>query len=757
MKKKASTQQGYPVASGDREKALETALAQIERQFGKGSVMRLGDDDRPPIEAIPTGAIALDVALGIGGIPRGRIVEVYGPESSGKTTVALHAVANAQKLGGIAAFVDAEHALDPEYAKKIGVDTDNLLLSQPDTGEQALEIVDMLIRSGAVSIIVIDSVAALVPRAEIEGEMGDSHVGLQARLMSQALRKIAGALNQTGTTAIFINQLREKVGVMFGCMHYNTRVTLADGTQEKIGKIVNQKMDVEVLSYDPERDEIVPRRIVNWFDNGVSDHFLQFTVERSGGNGRSQFAATTNHLIRTPGGWREAGDLMPGDRVLTAQKHHLNEQQRQVVLGSLMGDGSLSPNRRDRDGTRFRMGHGADQAAYLDWKVSLLGNVGHSRTTNDKGAVFADFTPLPELAELREAVYFGDGKKHLSWEYLKALTPLALAVWYMDDGCFTVRSKGVQARTEGGSGRIEICVEAMSPGSRQRLVAYLRDTHGLDVSLAVKGAAAKQHIRFTTAASARFQEIVAPYVHESMAYKLLPRYQERCEVAPEFSEPVDRLVASRVLDIQVKPETRGMHKFDIEVEGNHNYFVDGVMVHNSPETTSGGRALKFYSSVRLDVRRIETLKDGTDAVGNRTRVKVVKNKVAPPFKQAEFDILYGVGVSREGSLIDLGVEHGIVRKSGAWYTYDGTQLGQGKENARNFLRENSDIANEVEKKIKEKLGVSTGDDSASGPEAPKAAAADKAPAAAPAAEAKAAPAKKAPAKTTTVKAPATDA
>ena len=353
MKKKAPTQQGNPVATGDRDKALDTALAQIERQFGKGSVMRLGDEDRPPIESIPTGAIALDVALGIGGLPKGRVVEVYGPESSGKTTVALHAVASAQKQGGIAAFVDAEHALDPAYAAKIGVNTDDLLLSQPDTGEQALEIVDMLIRSGAISIIVIDSVAALVPRAEIEGEMGDSHVGLQARLMSQALRKIAGALSSTGTTAIFINQLREKVGVMFG----------------------------------------------------------------------------------------------------------------------------------------------------------------------------------------------------------------------------------------------------------------------------------------------------------------------------------------------------------------------------SPETTTGGRALKFYSSVRLDVRRIETLKDGTDAVGNRTRVKVVKNKVAPPFKQAEFDILYGVGISREGSLIDLGVEHGIVRKSGAWYTYEGTQLGQGKENSRNFLRENVDMANEIEKKIKVKMGVPTGEDSSS--EAPK--------------------------------------
>ncbi|WP_444962943.1 recombinase RecA [Nocardiopsis sp. M1B1] len=378
------------MASGDRDKALETALAQIERQFGKGSIMRLGDDDRPPVESIPTGAIALDVALGIGGLPRGRVVEVYGPESSGKTTVALHAVASAQRMGGIAAFVDAEHALDPEYAKKIGVNTDDLLLSQPDTGEQALEIVDMLIRSGAVSIIVIDSVAALVPRAEIEGEMGDSHVGLQARLMSQALRKIAGALHQTNTTAIFINQLREKVGVMFG----------------------------------------------------------------------------------------------------------------------------------------------------------------------------------------------------------------------------------------------------------------------------------------------------------------------------------------------------------------------------SPETTTGGKALKFYASVRLDVRRIETLKDGTDAVGNRTRVKVVKNKVAPPFKQAEFDILYGVGVSREGSLIDLGVEHGIVRKSGAWYTYEGTQLGQGKENARNFLRENADMANEVEKKIKEKLGVPVkGDDSASGPAAEPAKAAAEADAD-PAAAAKA-PAKRAAARTP--KAPAADA
>nr|PLB81373.1 recombinase RecA [Actinomyces sp. UMB0138] len=335
----------------DRSKALDVALAQIDKAFGKGSVMRLGDQTHRAVSVIPTGSLALDIALGVGGLPRGRVVEIYGPESSGKTTVALHAVASAQKAGGNAAFIDAEHALDPEYAKKLGVNTDDLLVAQPDTGEQALEIADMLIRSGGIDIIVIDSVAALVPKAEIEGEMGDSHVGLQARLMSQALRKMTGALSASGTTAIFINQLREKIGVFFG----------------------------------------------------------------------------------------------------------------------------------------------------------------------------------------------------------------------------------------------------------------------------------------------------------------------------------------------------------------------------SPETTTGGKALKFYSSVRLDIRRIETLKDAGAPVGNKTRVKVVKNKMAPPFKQAEFDILYGEGISREGSLIDMGVETGIVRKSGSWFTYGSDQLGQGRENVRQFLKDNPELANEIERKILVAVGIV--DDAEEAPEA----------------------------------------
>lgn len=325
----------------EKKKALEMVMSQIERQFGKGSVMKLGENTRMNMEAIPTGALGLDIALGIGGVPRGRIVEIFGPESSGKTTVALHIIAEAQKANGEAAFIDAEHALDPVYAKKLGVDIDNLIVSQPDTGEQALEIAEALVRSGAIDVIVIDSVAALVPKAEIDGEMGDPHVGLQARLMSQALRKLAGVISKSRTTAIFINQLREKVGVMFG----------------------------------------------------------------------------------------------------------------------------------------------------------------------------------------------------------------------------------------------------------------------------------------------------------------------------------------------------------------------------NPETTPGGRALKFYASVRLDVRRVESLKQGNEIIGSRTRVKVVKNKIAPPFKEAEFDIIYGEGISREGNILDLGVSLDIVNKSGAWFSYNGQRIGQGRENVKQFLKENKEIANEIEAKIRENFNT----------------------------------------------------
>jgi len=686
----------------EREKALEVALLQIEKQFGKGSVMRMGvDGPADPVQAIPTGSLALDLALGIGGVPRGRVVEIFGPEASGKTTLALHVIAEAQRAGGIAAFVDSEHALDVTYARNLGVNTDELLISQPDTGEQALEIADMLIRSGALDVIVVDSVAALVPRAEIEGEMGDSHVGLQARLMSQALRKLSGTISKSKTTAIFINQLREKIGVLFGCLHYGTRVTLADGTQEKIGKIVNQRLPVEVLSYDPEAGTVVPKKVVGWFDNGRTDGFLQFTVAHPAGNGRSSFACTPNHQIRTPGGWREAGELIVGDRVMQAIPHRLSGFQWEVLLGGLMGDSALSPTRSGH-GARLRFGHGARQAAYADWKASLFANLNVSRSTNAAGAVFFDLQPLPELAELRQAVYVG-GKKVFGHDYLKRLTPLSLAIWYMDDGSFSLRAKGVQERTRDGSGRSDICIEAMEPTTRTRLVDYLADTWGIRAKPIRR--AGKAVLVFPKDETAKLHALVAPFVHPSMQYKLLPRYRGQFQVEPVFAPVRRELLPMPILSIAPKPHSRATHRFDIEVEGSHNYLADGVVVHNSPETTSGGRALKFYASVRLDIRRIESLKDGPDVVGNRTRTKVVKNKLAAPFKSAEFDIIYGQGISKEGSLLDVGVDVGLIRKSGAWFTYDGDQLGQGRENARNFLRDNPELAQEIEGKIKAQLGV----------------------------------------------------
>jgi recombination protein RecA len=687
----------------ERDKALDVALSQIEKQFGKGSVMRMGENLNMGIESIPTGAMALDMALGIGGLPRGRIVEVYGPESSGKSTLAMHVVAEAQRNGGICAYIDAEHAMDPVYATAIGVNIDDLLISQPDTGEQALEIADMLIRSGALDVIVVDSVAALTPRAEIEGDMGDAHVGLQARLMSQALRKLTGTLSKSDTIALFINQLREKIGIMYGCFDYSTRVVLADGTKEEIGKIVTQRLPVEVLSYDPKVGAVVPKRVVNWFDNGVTDTFLQFTVAKPAKPGRSQFACTSNHLIRTPAGWREAGELKVGDNVMTSQPHFLSPFQWQALRGTLMGDGAVSPNTNGH-AARFRYCHGARQTAYADWKASLFANVASTRNVRKDGVVTYDFTPLPELAELRRSVYT-EGKKTFDNDYLKSLTPLSLALWYQDDASFTIRSQGKQTRFGGITGRAEIVIEAMEPATRTRLVDYLADTWGIRAKLIAKGKAQKAALLFPTEETRKLQILIARFVHPSMQYKLLPQFRGRFAVEPVFEAMRYELVAMPVVDIHVKPPTKSMHRFDIEVEGSHNYMVDGVVVHNSPEVTPGGRALKFYASIRLDIRRVEAIKDGADVIGSRTRVKVVKNKCSSPFKVAEFDIMYGTGISREGSLLDVGVELGFIKKSGAWFTYEGEQLGQGRENAKQFLRETPELMIEINERIRTQLAA----------------------------------------------------
>jgi len=312
--------------------------------------------------------------------------------------------------------------------------------------------------------------------------------------------------------------------------------------------------------------------------------------------------------------------------------------------------------------------------------------------------------PDAAVAELRRAVYV-EGRKVLSYDYLKELTPLSLALWYMDDAGFTVRAKGLQERTREGSGRVDICVEAFEEATRHRLVSYLADTWGIRAQLITRGARKVAILQFPMDETRKLQELIAPYVHPSMDYKLLPRLRGLFGVEPVFVPPRYELLPLPIKAISPKPLTRSTHRFDIEVEGSHNYFVDGVMVHNSPETTPGGRALKFYASVRLDIRKIENIKNGQEVTGSRVRVKVVKSKVSAPFRQAEFDIQYGHGISKEGSLLDTAAERGIVVKSGSWYLYDGDQIGQGRENAKAFLSEHPDMCVEIATKVKLAVGL----------------------------------------------------
>jgi recombination protein RecA len=687
-----------------RDSALQGALTQIERQFGQGTIMRMGDEGaRVNVDAIPTGALSLDLALGIGGVPRGRIVEVFGPESSGKTTLIYHIMAEAQRLGGVCAFIDAEHAMDPLYAKEIGVDIDALLVSQPDHGEQALEIADMLVRSGAVDVVAVDSVAALTPRAELEGQMGDQTVGLQARMMSQAMRKLAGNLNRTQTLCLFTNQIREKVGVMFGCFHYDTRVVLADGSSEKIGKIVNQRMPVEVMSMNPETGQISPRKIVDYYNNGETDEWLQFEVAAAGGAGKRKFATTPNHLIFTSEGEKPAEEIEEGDEVLAAVKHYdLTEDQLKLILGSILGDGSL--RFASDHNAAFRVGHGLQQQAYCQWKHEMLAPFCNKVAPTGAGIGF-DTIPMHQLAWLHQAVYATGGSRTVSDELIEQLDERAIAAWYCDDGTFSGHYR------RWGHGKAEICSKALSKTDQERLAIRCEQ---LGMGRPTVG---NHGLIFSGERTRMFHEKVAPYVHPSLGYKLHPDFRGRFKWHPDTSDAhlngtrlrsrtTLRPAPMKVLRRYRKPPTpRKRDRFDLQIEGNHTYLVDHVVVHNSPETQPGGRALKFYSSQRLDIRRIETLKDGTEAVGNRVKVKVVKNKVAAPFRIAEFDIEFGKGISSAGCLIDLGLEHNVITKSGSFFSYGDERIGQGRNNAKGYLVEHPEVAREIESRIYEALGI----------------------------------------------------
>jgi recombination protein RecA len=773
------------ITDQDRDRALALALSQIEQQFGKGAVMRLGDEGRAPAGVIPTGALSLDVALGIGGLPRGRVVEIYGPESSGKTTLALHAVANTQAAGGIAAFIDAEHALDPGYARAIGVDTDNLLVAQVDSGEQALEITDVLIRSGALGIIVIDSVAALVPRAEIEGEMGESHVGLQARLMSQALRKLAGAVSSSKTTVIFINQLREKIGILFGspetttggralrfyasvrldirriealkdgsdsignrtrvkvvknkCLAQGTRVfDPSTGSTHRIEDIVDGSLAVQVAAAD-KAGVLHVRPVVGWFDQGEQDVMGLRLLDGT------DLWTTPDHRVLTERGWIPAGVLRPGDRV-ARPREFLGFGQAQPIppaharmLGYLIGAGNVDGTTLTgfidisaalhNDAVRIVSDLGCTAARRPDSiEVSFSHRTGerngilqlcHSSGVGAKPAsarqIPAPFFAPDVSAEMGAGVLFGlfetagwvGGRRNhtirlgyeVESEQLANQIHWLLLRWGIGS---SVRCRGRAPRAEVGNSRPVrgkyACWEVRIAGiDDASAFADAIPTWGPRGRILVGALAATErrlrrsqrtHIP-TTVTTPIVAHLRARGVSTDAAIQLIaenasnPRggmQQVRCvgrlwrdhleSLANALDDSFLRNVLADQLTYAAVQEVlpiRRSRTFDVEVDELHNLVADGVVVHNC----------------------------------------------APPLKQAEFDILYDHGISREGSLVDMGVEHGIVHKSGAWYTYEGSQLGQGKENARVFLRDSPDLAAEIEKRLKDRLGVGPKLDAAS--------------------------------------------
>ncbi len=764
----------------ERDKALEMAMAQISKAHGEGAVMKMSDRAAMKVEVVSTGALALDIALGIGGLPRGRVTEIFGPESSGKTTLAMHVVAEAQRNGGICAFIDAEHALDPTYAAAIGVDVDELLISQPDTGEQALEITDMLIRSGAIDVVVIDSVAALTPRAEIEGEMGDTHVGLQARLMSQALRKLTANLNKTNTICIFINQLREKIGVMFGSpettpggralkFYSSARLDIRRieaikdgvevvGNRTRVKVVKNKCLAAGTSVFDPTTG--VTHRIEDIVDGGEATHvvasdklghlhvrpilerFDQGEQEVIGLHfrDRTELWVTPDHKVLTDRGWQEAGELGIDDRIARPRRvlgfgtEELMSPDHARLLGYLIGDGYVG-GKTPISFTNVEASLHADVveiASGLGCKVRRQDLQAHlSHRPGEKNGV---------LALAREAGIWG----HLAWE--KRIPPVFFREEIRGDvvanllfGLF--ESDGYVSREQTGGLRCGFTTTSMQLAHQIHWL-LLRAGIGSSVSdydptqqrpSLIEGRPVYHRrpcweTRITGIDNVtRFADFLPSWG---------PRGQKMAEALGDPALKKHRGSQRNYLpESQIEPVLAYLRGRGVTAVLAAQLVGDGA---GSPQ--GGLRQVLGHSRLRRD--RVERLADALDSTFLReildedvwydriTAVSpsewrrtydievaehhslvandLVVHNCAAPFKQAEFDIMYGRGISREGSVLDIGVDLGFIKKSGAWYTYEGEQLGQGRENAKEFLTENAEVMVEVSERIRQEVGL--GDD-----------------------------------------------
>jgi len=715
----------------ERDKALEMAMGQIEKQFGKGAIMRMGEKTNMGIEAISTGALALDLALGIGGLPRGRVVEIYGPESSGKSTLAMHVVAEAQRNGGICAYVDAEHAMDPVYASAIGVNIDELLISQPDTGEQALEIADMLIRSGALDIIVIDSVAALTPRAEIEGDMGDAHVGLQARLMSQALRKLTATLNRSDTIAIFINQLREKIGVMFGspettpggkALKFYSSVRLdirriesikdgaeITGNRTRVKVVKNKCVAEGTTVFDPSTGEthriediidhdagqlvmasdkagkLYGRRIVSRFDQGEAD------VVGLGLKDGTTLWATPDHQVMTEVGWREAGELAVGDRVARPRCTGEFGPSEPVsvdharMLGYLIGDGSVT---------------GKTPVSFT--------NVQAAHTASEKRIPQVFFEPSTSqevLANLLFGLWESDGwvsKKVPNSGIRVGFTTSSYQLAHQLHWLLLRWGVGSTVQTKAPTGRVSFI------GSQKvvtKLTNYDVRVSGIDNVQRFAGALPMW--------GPRGQVLVAELAADGLRkHRGSQRgYLPAAQMWPVLNYLAQRgvtpkLAAHMIGDSAGDPKEGmrmllGYRRFRRDlVQRLADVLGSEFLYQVLDEDLWYDRITVVHPVERRRVFDIEVDEDHTFVAND-----VVVQNCSPPFRQAEFDIMYGKGISREGSLLDVAADLGIVKKSGAWYTYEGEQLGQGRENAKVFLAENLELMIEISERVRKQVGL----------------------------------------------------
>lgn len=638
---------------------------------------------------ISTGNLAIDfICSGKfwgGGIPMGRITEIYGSSSTGKTVVGTHIIQCVQKVGGVGILIDSESAYSASFGETLGLDTSKLIYLQPECLEDSFtRIVQIIqhIRDNTSDMrpiaIVYDSIAASPSRREIQkvkaGEDIGSSMGHRALICSDYLRNIASFLAKQKAAVIVINQIREKIGVMFGCFQYDSRIELENGKTEKIGKIVNQKLPVKIKSYNFETGKIEYKSIKNWYDNGNANYFLQFKVEKPYGNGRSQFGVTENHLIYTPDGEIQAVDLQKGDFIYGRAETFLSPTQKSIVIGSVLGDGSLRLFKNNYS-CSLRIGHGEKQIEYCKWKQSLFGNIPTSSRTNSKQGWTFETAPYVEFKEIKDISY-NNNKKIITKRLSKQIDKIALAIWYMDDGTFDGTYK------KNVNGKAEISCPTYS-SIELELLADAIERLGIKRPICKEG----KGLRWDSEGTKSLHLSICDYIHPSMNYKIHPKIRKnKVKCLVDFEPKGFKLIPVKILDIYEKPETKSMRKFDIEIADNHNYFVDGVLVHNSPETTAGGgRSLEFYCSIRLNCKGRGRITDKQKRVhGIQMDVINTKNKCSSPFRVASgLELFFNQGISPTSGLIKLLVEEEKLIQGGGWYS-----INDGSDDPTKFREKN---------------------------------------------------------------------